>query len=190
METEIIQEVGYNEAIQGIGYSFGVNDKERLKLIAEKLSSRDGGHNKFLESMVVWVDINAPRYFWSEFDTYRVGTTKQSQSTIHTITHRTLKQDDFEHEVYAHTLISLNKSIVEYQHAELKEKKYKLFMEIKNNLPEGFLQRRMVCTNYKVLKNIILQRKNHKLKEWGVFISALLDQLQFPHFVTKFKEKD
>ena len=55
---------------------------------------------------------------------------------------------------------------------------------LKMNLPEGFLQRRVVCTNYKVLRNIIAQRTGHRLKQWGVFISEVLAQAQYPEFLT------
>jgi len=51
------------------------------------------------------------------------------------------------------------------------------------NLPEGFLQRRLVCTNYKVLRNIVLQRNGHRLKWWGVLIEELRNQLKHPEFV-------
>ncbi|MCK9240314.1 hypothetical protein [Desulfocurvus sp.] len=51
--------------------------------MAEKLAPLDKGHNKVLESMCVWLDVRMPRYWWQEFDTYRVGVTKQSESTMH-----------------------------------------------------------------------------------------------------------
>lgn len=187
MEIKVRKETGYELALEGIGLSFNVNDIEKLCKVADKLAPKEGGHNKFLESMVVWLDINAPRYWWSEFDTYRVGTTKQSESTMHTITHRILTQDDFEGRVYDQTLAALNEAIIVYQHAKLSELKHELFVEIKNNLPEGFLQRRIVCTNYKVLKNIIWQRKKHRLKEWKVFIDRTISKIEHPEFIGEVK---
>lgn len=190
MLVSVRKETGYALALEGIGLSFNVYDIDRLGGVAEKLAPKDGGHNKFLESMMVWIDIDAPRYWWSEFDTYRVGTTKQSESTMHTITHRLLTQDDFEFVVYGFTLRQLNDAIKDYQTTENKQAKARLFAEIKNNLPEGFLQRRIVCTNYKTLKNIVWQRKHHKLLEWKAFIKALADQLEHPEFVGLVKVKE
>ena len=160
-----------------------MEDTPRLAGVATKLAPKDGGHNKFLESMVVWLDIDAPRYWWSEFDTYRVGTTKQSESTMHTITHRLLSQSDFEEPVFSDTLNQLNGLIRTYQALNNKEEKNKVFREIKVNLPEGFLQRRIVCTNYKVLKNMVWQRKTHRLQEWHQFITALTEQLECPDLI-------
>lgn len=183
MEAIVRGEYGYELAVEGIGYSFGIDDQERLKGVAEKLAPKDGGHNKFLESMQVWIEITASRYWWQEFDTYRVGTTKQSESTIHTITKKTLSQLDFSDRILEATLEHLNFLIHEYNIAETKDEKKLYFELIKANLPEGYLQKRMVCTNYKVLKNMIWQRKNHKLREWHIFIRQVMMQLQHPEFL-------
>jgi hypothetical protein len=50
--------------------------------------------------------------------------------------------------------------------------------KIKWNLPEGYLQSRVVCTNYKTIKNIIQQRYNHKLYQWQTLINTFYRQLE------------
>jgi hypothetical protein len=75
-------------------------------------------------------------------------------------------------------------AIRSYQHEEDKKRKDQLFREIKTNLPEGFLQRRIVCTNYKVLKNMFVQRKRHRLQEWHTFIQQVEEQVEHPEFLT------
>ena len=55
--------------------------------------------------------------------------------------------------------------------------------EVKNELPEGFLQRRIMVTNYKALRNIYQQRKNHKLPEWRLFCETLARNLNHPYFL-------
>jgi hypothetical protein len=183
MKVKVLNEAGYDEAVRGIGLSYGIDDFERLETVAMKLASKDGGHNKFLESIVVWFDIDAPRYWWQEFDTYRVGTTKQSGSTMHTLTHRTLTQNDFSFPINEKTLDYLNKMIILYKKETDKDKQDYLFYELKSNLPEGFLQRRIVCTNYKVLRNIIKQRKNHRLIEWKLFVNYVLSHVSMSSFL-------
>jgi hypothetical protein len=183
MDVVINNESGYEEALIGIGYSYGRTDPELLKKVALKLCDKDGGHNKFLESIQVWIEINAARYWWQEFDTYRVGTTKQSESTIHTITKRPLTKDDFSYPVPQESINYINNLIYNYTNAQDSKKMW--FNLIKANLPEGFLQRRMVCTNYKVLSNMIAQRKKHVLHEWHYFIEEVLAQLEHPEFLTK-----
>lgn len=44
----------------------------------------------------VWVKISAPRYFWSEADTYSIGVTKNSESTMHTLLNKELTEQNFE----------------------------------------------------------------------------------------------
>ncbi len=173
MKVKILGEAGYEFALQGIGKSYGVSDFDKLESIALKLCKKDGGHNKFLESIVVWLDIKAPRYWWQEFDTYRVGTTKQSESTIHTITKKPITQSDFSASIHPDMIIHLNYLIDLYKR-EKGERRDVVFHIIKANLPEGYLQSRIVCTNYKVLRNMIMQRRKHVLVDWHVFIDDLI----------------
>lgn len=158
MKITILEEHGFESAMRGLARSFS-QDVSKMPKVALNLCTKDMGHNKFLESMVVWVDIEAPSYWWKHFDTYRVGTTKQSDSTMHTIKRRPLTQDDFEYPINEICLLLLNKMI---EDGESEDK-------ISNSLPYGFIQGRTVCTNYKVIRNIILQRRNHKLPQWRYF---------------------
>ena len=144
---------------------------EEMPKIAEKLYCKDGGHNKFLESIVVWLDIHAPRYWWQQFDTYRVGMTKQSSSTVHTLLQDVLTQYDFVEPIPQDFLWQLNNYIERDQ-----------LLTVKAMLPEGFLQRRICCTNYQTLRRIIKQRQNHKLPEWQRFSTAILLQIDHKEF--------
>jgi len=78
MDVKILEEAGYKHALYGISLSYN-KDIENMEKVSKSLCKLDGGHNKFLESIVVWLEINAARYWWQEFDTYRVGITKQSE---------------------------------------------------------------------------------------------------------------
>lgn len=131
--------------------------------VALKLGPKDKGHNKFLESIVVWMEIEAPRFWWSEMDTYRVGMSKQSDSTMHTLKRQNLTQENFEYPIPHEYLYHLNKLIADNA----------FIGYIKNDLPDGFIQGRSVCTNYKVIRHIILQRHNHKLPQWLYFCEAM-----------------
>lgn len=171
MKIAVIKEAGYEEAMYGISLSFN-SDVGRMPDRAEKLASLDKGHNKFLESICVWLDVDAPRYWWSQFDTYRIGVTKQSESTMHTLTKRELTQDDFETPIHPDVLGIVNIFI---RHGDL--------INAKAHLPEAFLQRRIVCTNYKALRGVVQQRATHKLPEWQTLIQELYAQLCRPHFL-------
>lgn len=128
---------------------------EKDARLSFKLSHAGGEHAKHLRMIHVWVDMTLPRYIWSEFDTYKYNT-KVSCSTMHKLKSRPLTDDDFENGIHEPTLDFINNMIELDTPIE----------EIKNVLPEGFLQRRTVCTNYAELLNIYKQRKYHKLSQW------------------------
>ena len=171
MNVVVLKETGYEEALFGLSLSFNT-DVDRMPKRAQLLSNKDLGHNKLLESIVVWIDINAPRFWWSEFDTYRVGVTKQSESTMHTITKKPLCQDNFERPINELYLDYLNMLVSKSD-----------IVEIKNALPDGYLQRRIVCTNYKTLRGILLQRQHHKLPQWHVFNATILANVAYPYLL-------
>lgn len=196
MKLENINVYDLYSAIVGARYSYNSNDKSDsrpskvfiyftincynhavignndLKLLS-KLCKAGSSHRKFLRQILVSMDITAPRYFWSEYDTYKVGTVANSESTIHTITKRKLTLNDFEEDIYIDTLNHLNDTIEKYNLAESKGLKEEYFRSIKNNLPEGFLQKRHVTLNYEVLCNMYNQRKNHRLQEWHYFCEVV-----------------
>ena len=198
MQIKIINEAGLEEALIGMKFSFQpecdikdikpvtsyhqIEGKYKNSLFykymetAKKLCKRDGGHNKFLEHIQVWFVLRAPLYFHKQFDTYRVGTSKLSKSTMHTLMKRHVTQNDFEfpddREFPEWTLRDFNHAI------DIKD-----FEGLNCALPQSFLQTRMVNTNYKVLRNIILQRQGHKLKEWDFFIEEIKKQLANPELL-------
>ena len=191
MKVNIIEVNGTYPALLGLGLSYGITSNlkpftplltgtdlyNKLLKIADALAHKQRGHNKFLESINISLDITAPRYWWSEFDTYRVGVTKQSESTIHTLTKRELTEDDFEYGLPSSFLRDLNEEIDRYKCAEHQEEKELHFRALKAFLPESFLQRRIVTLNAKTLQNIIAQRINHRLPEWKFFCTTLHNSL-------------
>ena len=65
MRVRVINESGYEQACLGISLSHH-STLERAKQVALKLAHKDGGHNKFLESIVTWIDVTAARYWWQQ----------------------------------------------------------------------------------------------------------------------------
>ncbi len=175
MTIKVLRECGYEEALLGLSLSYKVKDRGRMPEVAERIAGKDGGENKFLESIAVWLDITAPLSWWMQFDTYRVGVTKQSESKMHTLCKRELVADDFEDgRVSAAALEEVNKLIRAGRLEEANE-----------SVPLGFLQRRVVCTNYKALRHAYHQRINHRMALWRLFCSTLVSSLEHPSFVAK-----
>lgn len=162
MKVKVLSEHGYDEAMLGLSLSYNRPVKEMPK-VARKLGvhSADSGHQKFLEFLTVYLDITAPRYWWQQYDTYRIMS-KASESTMHTVMKRALTQDNFVVPIYQNTLDRLNYLI-----------KLKNFNQLKVELSEGFLQRRVVKTDYKTLNHIYRQRKDHRLVEWAMFFEKI-----------------
>lgn len=147
-----------------------VGEKDRQ--LSEKLAKAGPEHAKHLRMIQVWAEIEAPRYWWTEFDTYRAGVEKLSCSTMHRLMARPLTIDDFEHdslnEDYAKIMLeSINNSMEVYRFTNDPEKKKEVWRGIIQALPQSYIQRRTVMMSYAALRNIIKQRKGHKLKEWA-----------------------
>lgn len=141
-------------------------------------------HRKFLRQIFVSVDITAPLYWWKEMDTYKVGTTANSTSTMHKITSQPIELTNFEIDDYWPIPFDgediIEKYLIPYleylrlkciQYAENKENEnfQKHWKELIRWLPEGWLQTRTWTCNYENLYNIYRQRKTHKLVEWREF---------------------
>lgn len=145
--------------------------------LARKLVAGGSEHRKFLRMIHVQADIKAPRYWWQEFDTYKVGTVANSSSTMHLIAKRELTIDDFTADADSrfdleHTIIPIiNKHIRNYNEG-LVDKSIAL-RSIKQILPESFLQLRTVDFNYETAMTMYYQRKNHRLLEWRQFCDWL-----------------
>ena len=132
-------------------------------------------HRKFLRMIIVYLDITAPLYWWKEFDTYKVGTVAQSESTMHTLQKRAPTHHDFERGTSTRVIDAF---ILEWP--EIKADVTRL----KQALPEGYLQRRLVTMNYETIRQILIQRKKHRLKFWDEFITKLVQQLEHPEYVS------
>lgn len=189
MIVKIIKETGYEEAALGFSLSYNTSI-ERVKEILPKFAFGVPGEGKFLESMIMYLDVKGCRTWWAEADTYRVGTTKQSESTMHTITKRRLSKEDFEDNfIFDETLIKINELIDAHKIETDKEKKKDLFVKIKRSLPEGFLQRRIWMMSYKTFQNIYWQRKTHRLPDWNIFINAVLNNMEHKEFIVQEKHE-
>jgi hypothetical protein len=147
----------------------GPNDLD----LALRLTKAGPEHRKFLRQVFIAVDITAPRYWWSEFDTYKIGTAANSCSTMHKLHDHALTLDDFEvneedmnNAVFCNGLNAIIDSINDLRNKYLESKEFVYIRLMKKLLPESFLQKRTVTMNFEVLRNMYKQRKSHRLPEW------------------------
>ena len=146
--------------------------------LAQRLIKGGSEHRKFMRQIMVSVDITAPLYWFKEFDTYKIGTTANSTSTMHKLasTEITIEcfetddaQDlpDSEDEEFVRDFAATTIASLEYLRDRFNETKdMRYWKELVRWLPESWLQTRTVTLNYEILRNIYFQRKGHKLTEW------------------------
>jgi hypothetical protein len=185
---------GLNE---NVSVSIGPNDHELMM----KLAKGGSVHAKYRRMIHVSVDITAPLYWWKEFDTYKVGTTVNSCSTMHKIHAKEFELDDFSHEKlfaeYGDPSMNLNysgkypKAILQdvihalnnfrWWYNETKDKRY--WDQMIQLLPSSYNQKRTIDLDYEVLVGVYRDRKNHKLDEWHT-LCDWIESLPYSEFST------
>ena len=156
-------------------YVLGPNDLD----LAGRLAHAGSDHRKFLRQIFVTVDITAPLYWWKEFDTYKVGTTANSTSTMHKIHAKEFTREDFSCDRMDEGGLAMLDAVIAYLETERQK-----FLADKDNkqswhnmiqtLPSSYNQMRTVTLNYENLINMYYARRNHKLAEWHVFCDFIL----------------
>ena len=150
--------------------------------LAHRMIKAGTSDSKFLRQIFVSVDITAPMYWWSQFDTYKIGTTANSTSKMHKLASTPITKQCFESDDYQITpvfdknfytsddawkeIITICETLRK-KYNETKDKRY--WKELIRILPESWLQTRTVTMNYAVLRNMYAQRQNHRLTEWHQF---------------------
>lgn len=193
LRIDNLETYGFKSAMKGMRNpmnSWHLNDStddeigdNDLKLL-QQLTKAGPDHRKVLRQMMISCDITAPLYFWKEFDTYKVGVTSNSQSTMHKLCSRPLTIHDFSFEdmhdnefIVNVVLDNLNTRIRDYKEG-MKQNKG-LWRTIIQLLPSAYNQTRTVTMNYEVIMNIYKQRRHHKLSEWQEFCSYMYDNLAY-----------
>ena len=166
-------------------FCVGKDDFDLMK----KLVSAGTDHSKFMRMINVTVDITAPMFWWSEYDTYKVGTVRNSCSKMHTIHIKPFDIDDFTHEgcdKIPAAIDTLMYVVGECEHLrklynDTEQKKY--WRAIIELLPESFNMRATVQLNYAVLRNMYHSRRNHRLDEWRDFC-RWIETLPYSELIT------
>ena len=182
-----ILEINFDHQLANVAF-IGPNDMK----LAKALINGGSEHRKFLRQIMVTVDITAPLFWWKEFDTYKVGTTANSTSTMHKLTSKPITLDCFEIDDYCSDIpvekvdqsAVVNPEFIDHWHmdmftedlinkledlrqAYLKTKDKRYWKELVRWLPESWLQTRTVTMNYENILAMVHQRCHHKLTEWS-----------------------
>ena len=167
--------------------NIGVNDLN----LATRLIKAGTEHRKFLRMIHVQMDVTAPLYWWKEADTYKVGTTANSCSTMHKIAAKEFTLDDFSHDHLFNDAVVYNGyvstsvlecvigALNEFRNLYLETKDKRYWWQMIQLLPSSYNQRRTWDVSMETLLSILHQRKNHKLDEWNEFRDICLEQVPY-----------
>ena len=162
--------------------------------LAKSLIKAGSSDRKFLRMIHVQVNVRAPLYFWKEASTYKVATTMNSCSTMHTLHKRELTLEDFSHEhLTGDGLSSLESTIGQINFArqafiETKDTSY--WQEMIQLLPSSYNQLRTWDLDYELVISIDFQRRRHKLDEWHTFCDWISKIPYMEEFISVLDKKE
>ena len=163
-----------------------------------------GAHDQFLTGIRVSFDLTFTNKAWVEAERYRFLEFVSSQSTMHRITKFDLRNQYNEYvdpriiEVMEEKVAQHNKLLAElaqtptddeYNRERLKNLITQKYLEILYSNPAGFILTARLTTNYRCLKNIWRQRRNHRLPEWRAFCKWI-ETLPYAKELICYEEKE
>lgn len=158
--------------------------------LAQKLIKAGPEHRKFMRQIFFSVDITMPRYVWTEFDTYKIGITRNSCSTMHKLFNKDfpISLDMFEYDpgdnaLMMHIVSELNTLRKQY----LGSGDASILQRAKMLLPEGFLQKATITGSYENLRNAYFQRENHRISHWNTDFTGWIKSLPYGEDLITYK---
>ena len=157
-------------------FVIGENDLNLMR----RLYKAGPSHRKYLRQIYVGMDIKTNHAVWAQLDTYKIGTTRNSESKMHRIHVHGFCSDDFSHEgisevggtterLFGLVVEELEQVGVLFNKTNAK-KYWRAMIEL---LPMGYNLMATVTMNYENVINIIDQRAGHKMFEWDQLIEIL-----------------
>ena len=158
-------------------------DKNRGLNLVKATKDGNTAHSQFLTGIRVNFDLTCSNKMWVEAERYRFLEFVSSQSTMHRITKFDLNQA-YNRYVDKRIVEIMKEKIKEYNAfievreaakghpeivAELNKILKEMYLEILYSNPAGFTLTARMTTNYRCLRNIYKQRKDHRLPEWREF---------------------
>lgn len=183
MKVKNVEIYGLEESVRASKYPMAVDLKKLDESITDRVVSlaqaeKGSGHDNFLNGIIVQFDLTFTNKAWVELQRYHFIDFVSSQSTMHRITKFNL-DDSYCKYVDSRIIEIMKEKVEEYNSAPDTEK----YLEILYSNPAGFELTARMTTNYRQLKTIYAQRKNHKLPEWRDFC-RWIERLPHSEFIT------
>lgn len=170
--------------LKGIDLTLGIEKEHSLERGTQLAHAKGGGHDQFLTGIRIAFDLTFTNKAWVEAERYRFLEFVSSQSTMHRITKFNLSEQYNEYvdkrviEIMEEKLDDYNDLIKTIKNTpkdnkalleELEELRKEKYLGLLYTNPAGFELTARLTTNYRCLKNVYQQRKNHRLPEWREF---------------------
>lgn len=173
--VENVKVYGLEESIRRAKFPMAVDTDslncELTKGIKALAQSNAGeGHDQWLSSVIVQFDLTCSVKMWTEFQRYHFFDFCSSQSTMHRIARFNL-DDQYDSHVDPRIIAIMKEKVEEYNQLLQNESSgaSEKYLEILYSNPCGFKLTAGITTNYRQLKTMYKQRKNHRLPEWREF---------------------
>jgi hypothetical protein len=187
-----VEVYGLQESIKAAKYPMSVDidslNSEVTKGV-EKLATSGIGHahDQFLTGITVQFDLTCTNKMWVEAERYRFLYFVSSQSTMHRATKFNIAEQCNDY-VSVETIRLVEKYVRMYnvicdEYGKNSEQAKEAYLIVLYNLPAGFKLTARMTTNYRQLKTIYKQRKNHRLPEWREFCKWI-ETLPMSYFIT------
>lgn len=178
---------GLLDSVKRAKYPMSTNieacSNELTEGIAKLAKSNPGeGHDQWLTGAVVQFDLTFSNKAWCEAERYHFLDFVSSQSTMHRITKFDLDKS-YNDYVDKRIIDIMKQRVEEYNVAPNEQIKRELYLQILYSNPAGFMLTAGMTTNYRQLKTIYKQRKNHRLPEWRQFCKWI-ETLPYSELIT------
>ena len=187
MKVENIKVYDLQESITASKYPMAVDTKKctdeitkTVKALAQ--SGKGEGHDQFMTGIRIAFDLTCSNKMWVELERYRFVEFVSSQSTMHRIARFDIASQCNKYvdpviiqrveELKAEYLAKVDNPNISPQ------EKQEAYLKLLYNVPSGFELTARITTNYRALKTVYAQRKNHKLPEWRAFC-RLIEELPY-----------
>lgn len=169
MKITNVRVYGLDDSFKASKYPMAVDTRECTSEYTDRIkqlgSARIGsGHDNFMNGIIVQFDLTFSQKAWVELQRYHFIDFVSSQSTMHRIDRFDL-ENQFNRWVDDRVKNVLKELVEAYQ----ADKTHENFLKVIYNIPSGFELTARMTTNYRQLKTIYHQRKNHRLIEWRGF---------------------
>ena len=174
---------GVEESIRASKYPMSVDTEACNSYVTQTVlnlatSKQGGGHDNFLNGIVVQFDLKFTIKAWTEAERYHFLDFVSSQSTMHRITKFDIAANCIEY--VTPTIIAEVQRLVDVYNENTTAENY---LAVLYNVPVGFQLTARMTTNYRQLKTIYTQRKNHRLPEWRK-LCEWINTLPHSEFIT------